>query len=176
MSRAAKSIATSALAASLCLPAAAVATHNGTTGGPRDFAVGGGTASQPGFEAGIGFAAHSGPAGERPTGHVRARGVFGLSPFAFEGEVTCLLVTGNRASFKYRFKHSDTEPDLLDGGGIEVFVEDNGEPSGDTPDESGFVGPFDEETFEATDPSRCDPPGATPFQVDSGNFVVHDAP
>src|SRR4051812_45273304 len=60
---------------------------------PNDSAVGGGITS---FGTTFGFSAHSGPAGQDPTGHVRTRSAFfGLETL---GHVTCVRVEGKRAS------------------------------------------------------------------------------
>jgi hypothetical protein len=46
----------------------------------------------------------------------------------FDADILCLRVVGNRASILARFRHTKNEPPRLDGGGIVVFVEDNGNP------------------------------------------------
>ncbi len=138
-----------------------------------DKAVGGGTN---GFFQ-IGGAAHSGPLGEDPRGYISARsrpnGGFPV-PFRFGGEVTCLRVEGHRASIKYRFDHADNP--LLVGGGIQIFVEDNGEPrQGQSVDQAAFREPLTQEAFEASIPSFCEPPDtATYLPQEEGNFVVRD--
>lgn len=88
--------------------------------------------------------------------------------------VTCLRVDGNRASIKYRFDHADNP--LLLGGGIQIFVEDNGQPEdGQTVDRSSFQAPLTEPVFEATDPTSCEDPNAAAYTPgETGNFVVHD--
>jgi hypothetical protein len=138
-----------------------------------DYAIGGGTNGF--FE--IGLSAHSGPAGEDPGGFVSARSRPNggwPAPFRFGGEVTCLTVRDNRASIKYRFDHTDNP--LIQDGGIQIFVKDNGEPeNGQSVDQTAFEGPMNQAAFEATVPSFCpDPPlvGYTPSE--SGNIVVHD--
>ncbi|MFN2616225.1 MAG: hypothetical protein ABR581_03780 [Thermoleophilaceae bacterium] len=156
------------LGGALMWPAAA-----GAAGG--DFAVGGGTN---GFFQ-IGVSAHSGPNGEDPSGFVSARsrpnGGFPV-PFRFGGHVTCLVVSGNHASIKYRFDHSD-DP-TLEGGGIQIFIEDNGPPqNGQSADGTSFLAPMTKEAFEASQPGVCAPPPPAGYtQGESGNFVVHDEP
>ena len=158
----------------LAAPGAAAGSHAGPGGSPRDFAVGGGTNGP--FQ--IGLSAHSDPGGANPRGYVSARsrpqGGF-PAPFRFGGEVTCLLVHGNQASIKYRFDHADNP--LLVGGGIQIFVEDRGQPTGgQSVDQTGFRLPLTREAFEATLPEVCEPPETgtyTPAQ--DGNFVVHEA-
>jgi hypothetical protein len=159
-------------AAALAVATPAHAGHGG--GSPHDFAAGGGTN---GFFQ-LGLAARSAPDGSDPRGYVSARsrpnGGFPV-PFRFGGEVTCLRVEGNRASIKYRFDHANN-PALV-GGGIQIFVEDNGEPrDGRTPDATAFRAPLTQPAFEASDPSRCEPPSAAVYTTgEDGNFVVHDA-
>jgi hypothetical protein len=157
----------------LGIPAVAPATHSGSGGPGHDFANGGGSN---GFFQ-IAFEARSGPEGEDPKGSVSARsrpnGGFPV-PFRFGGEVTCLRVDGNRASIKYRFDHADNP--LLVGGGIQIFVEDNGQPkNGQTVDRSAFRAPLTEPVFEAADPTFCEDPNAAAYTPgETGNFVVHD--
>ena len=142
--------------------------HGGAS--PHDFVSGGGTN---GFFQ-IGLAAQSRADGSDPRGYVSARsrpnGGFPV-PFRFGGEVTCLRVDGNRASIKYRFDHADN-PALV-GGGIQIFVEDTGEPS-DAPDQTAFFPPETAATFE---PNNCADPNLGAYAPgEEGNFVVHDAP
>jgi hypothetical protein len=181
-------IATIAVLALMLAPAAVRATHGPNDGPNHDFAAGGGTNGL--FQ--IGLAAQSGPAGENPRGYVSARSRpnadvpvtdgFPL-PFRFGGEVTCLLVEQEdedttRASIKYRFDHAD-DPNLV-GGGIQIFVEDNGEPeSGQTTDRTAFLLPESPATFNPPvgQPSVCMDPDAGAYTPgESGNIVVHDAP
>ncbi len=170
------------IAAAMAAPATASASHSGPGGERHDFAVG--SAFNQFLvvlgEARLSFAAHSGPAGEDPTGHVRAKGdPFGLGdPFKIEGHVTCLRVEGNRAAIKYLFRHAEGSAEPFKGGGTQVFVEDNGEPRGGvSPDRSTFDPPQTAEGFEQLDPSRCDDPRSrlTYDQEVSGNVVVHDS-
>jgi hypothetical protein len=166
------------LAATICAagvlagPASVDADHGGNV--PHDFAVGGGTN---GFFQ-IGFSAQSAADGSDPTGFVSARsrpnGGWPV-PFRFGGEVTCLDVEGNQASIKYRFDHADN-PALV-GGGIQIFVQDNGQPQdGDSSDLTGFLAPMNEAAFEASRPSYCVPPEAGNYTPsEEGDIVVHDA-
>ena len=118
-----------------------------------------------------------------PTGQVRAKGDLDgdagpLSPFAFEGPVTCLTVIGNHASIFYEFEHA--EPAEFEGGGIQIFIEDNGNPvNGRSVDGSSFLAPIPGPPpggppFHG--PGVCPPPPAGGYmQADTGNFIVHDA-
>jgi hypothetical protein len=158
----------------LCIPASAMASHGPTPGPKHDFAAGGGSN---GFFQ-IGLSAQSGPEGENPRGYVSARsrpnGGFPV-PFRFGGEVTCLRVDGNRASIKYRFDHADNP--LIVGGGIQIFVEDNGEPEdGQTADQTAFEPPMPPPLFDASQPSVCSDPNLAAYTPgETGNLVVHDA-
>jgi hypothetical protein len=153
-------------------PVSVNANHGGDVG--HDFATGGGTN---GFFQ-LGFSAQSAADGSDPTGFVSARsrpdGGFPV-PFRFGGEVTCLAVDGNRASIKYRFDYADN-PALVDGG-IQIFVEDNGQPEdGQAVDQTGFLPPMTREAFEASQPNVCVPPSAGNYTPsEEGDIVVHDA-
>ena len=87
----------------------------------RDFAVGGGTLGTPSDPTGVqhvDFAASGGPTtfdpfsgigGDPVTGHFRAGGAFdqaGVTAFDQEGPVTCLVVSGRRATLVYPNKHA----------------------------------------------------------------------
>jgi hypothetical protein len=123
--------------------------------------------------------AHGDPSGADPTGHVRAKGDIDgpgpLAPFAFEGEVTCVRVEGNQAAIKYRFKHAEGSAEPLEGGGVQVFVEDNGSPNQDPPDANAFDPPQPAGVFDAN-ATFCDDPRLRQDYdpVDSGNYTVHD--
>ncbi len=162
-------------------PASSVGTHSGPGGSNREFAVG--AAKNVFFQVGgpnhLMVSAHRDPAGGEPTGHVRAKGdVDGpgpMEPFAFEGEVTCVRVEGNRAAIKYRFKHAQGSGEDFEGGGVQVFVEDNGPPSRPQPDRNTFdppqmAGVFDTNAMVCSDPR----PRQDYDPVDSGNYTVHD--
>jgi hypothetical protein len=165
----------------LVFPAVSLGSHSDSGGGPRDFAVGGGGNTSP-FPNQVGFAAQADPV----TGHFRAKGDLDgdgpMGPFALEGEVTCLLVApslldgqATRASIRYRFKHAEGSAEGLEGGGIQVFVEDRGEPVGGQPVDGAafreFVPPG---AFVAT---ACQDPNSTLYDpIEWGNITVHDAP
>jgi hypothetical protein len=163
------------------LPASSVGSHSGPGGSNREFAVG--AAKNTFFQAfgpnHLMVSAHRDPAGGDPTGHVRAKGDIDgpgpMEPFAFEGEVTCVRVEGNRAAIKYRFKHAEGSGEPFEGGGVQVFVEDNGPPNQGQPDANTFdapqlAGAFDTNATDCSDPQQrqdYDP-------VESGNYTVHD--
>jgi hypothetical protein len=120
--------------------------------------------------------------GEAATGHEVAKGDLDgagpLPPFMLNGPVTCLTVIGNRASFFYEFKHA--EPSFLEGGGIQVYVEDNGRPgNGQVLDGTAFDSPIPGPgpgLPPLEGPTVCPPPRLTGYdQMESGNLIVHDA-
>jgi hypothetical protein len=71
---------------------------------------------------GVTFDARSGPSGENPSGHASA-GV--RSTYAVSGPVTCLWVSGNRATIGFAVEEGLFPPGH---GGHFIFVEDNGSP------------------------------------------------
>jgi hypothetical protein len=117
------------------------------------------------------------------TGYARGSGeIFPGGTFQVAGEVTCLRVepklegNGYRASVKYRFRSSSGSAAPPQGGGVEVFIEDNGPPRGGQPvDGNGTGPPMDQATFEATNPHECDDPNVAgqPYNpVDQGNYTI----
>jgi len=116
------------------------------------------------------------PLGADPRGFFHARGTFVGMPFAQQGEVTCLNVQGNRASVKYRFRRATGATEPFEGGGVQFFVEDNGEPRGGEPvDATTFDPPQPEGVFDAA-ADACDDPRARVYdRIDSGNLSVRDA-
>ncbi len=163
----------------------AVASHSGPglDRGGRDFAVGGGTNQ---FAILIGsahfaFSATTDPLGTNPSGHVTARGdpdgPGPVEPFMVEGEVTCVRVSGNRASLKWRFSRAHGSAEPLEGGGGEAFVEDNGTPRAGQPiDRAGLSPPEPASLFELR-ARDCGDPNAHPGydRIEKGNITVHDA-
>jgi hypothetical protein len=99
-----------------------------------------------------------------------------MEPFKLEGPVTCMRVNGNRAAIKYRFKQAEGSAEPFKGGGVQIFIEDNGEPSGGAVDRTTFDPPQSREVFRPG-ASQCDDPSTRPGydQIESGNFLVNDA-
>jgi hypothetical protein len=165
----------------VALPGVGLASHGG--GGPRDLASGSGT-NQFLFAIGdahLSTSAHSDPLGADPTGHVRAQGdpdgEGPMEPFKLEGEVTCLEVSGNRAAVKYEFKHAQGSAAPFEGGGVQIFIEDNGTASeGQAVDRTTFDPPQQAGVFDLTS-SVCDNPNSRVLYdgIESGDFEVHDA-
>ena len=163
-------------------PAVAHATHSPSGQSQRDFAVGGG---QNQFAVVIGdtrfgFAATSDPLGLRPSGHAAAHGdpdgAGPIEPFTAEGEVTCLRVVGNRAAFKWRFKQAAGSATAFEGGGVQAFVEDNGEPrEGEPVDRAALDPPQPSAAFDLN-AQDCDDPNLRNYdRLEQGNVSVHDA-
>lgn len=164
-------------------PIAAAASHKDSDGVNRDFVVGTGSNE---FLFVIGDArlhvrAHSDPLGADPGGFVRNEGDpdgagLPIEPFAVGGEVTCLRVDGNRAAIKYRFERAEGSAEPFEGGGVQLFVEDNGPPQGgEAVDATAFDPPQPAGIFDL-DANRCDDPNLRLYdQITAGNFRVHDA-
>ena len=171
-----------AAGALVALPAASTASHSASASAPRDFTLGAGWQSLPlGGREHFAFTAHIGPGG-RARGWEVARGDLDgggpLPPFRFSGPVTCLRVVGNRASFFYEFRQA--EPAFFQGGGIQVYAEDNGRPrNGRSVDGTAFDAPIPGPgpgLPPLEGPTICPPPRVTGYDVlEAGNLVVHDA-
>jgi len=175
----------SALAAgAVLLPTVpAIASHGGerAVGPPHDFAVGAAKNTFPGTEGPVQVALSARDRGGDPRGYVRSRGDSdGDLPaddgFTLQGEVTCVRVEGDRASIKYRFERATGSLEQFEGGGIQIFVEDNGEPGRGVPDANAFDPPQPEGVFQ-TNERVCDDPSTrfTYDPIESGNLTVHDA-
>ena len=188
-------VAVAAFTLALC-PGVASASHGGGAGGPRDFAVGGGTTGTPSDPTAVqhvDFAASGGPTtfdllfgfgGDPVTGHFRAGGAFdqlGITEFQQEGPVTCLVVDGSSARLVYPNKQA-TPADPLEQLEVLIFLEDNGRPGSEEPDTIGFVLLNDESPAEdppSEQDSDCALPPLNPpdmFPLQKGNFTIHDAP
>jgi len=119
----------------------------------------------------------SGPGGEHPTGFVEATGNAGTDATSFfvRGEVTCLKVSGRRAAIKYRFRRAEGTAAPFKGGGVQIFIEDNGEPHDDqSVDATANDPPQTAELFD-TNAAQCDDPDARTYdQVTSGDYSVSD--
>jgi hypothetical protein len=104
-------------------------------------------------------------------GHVVGSGMFPNGAFRVRGPVTCLLVEGNRATIKYRITESEGPGAPPPGWGVQVFIEDNGEPGQGVPDANATDLPLPPALF---DPQAdiCEPPRGPYNPVDSGNYVV----
>jgi hypothetical protein len=117
-----------------------------------------------------------------PAGQVAAQGdpddAGPAAPFTVRGNVTCLRVDGNRASFKWRFVQASGSAEPFEGGGLQAFVEDNGEPHGGQPVDRVAMDPPQPKDIFGADAARCDDPdllAARYRRIDTGNLRVHDA-
>ncbi len=132
------------------------------------------TPAGPGYSV-LSIAARSGLSGQNPDGYVTVKGDTGLPMGAFTagGAVTCLRVSGNKAAIKYRFARATGAAAAFRGGGVEVFVQDNGEPHGGQPaDASASNPPQPAGAFDAT-ASQCDDPNIADYnRVRSGDYTV----
>jgi hypothetical protein len=158
-----------------------VAAEGASAGGPGDLAAGSAlnhfpTPLGPGF-ARLNVAAHSDAGGLNPRGHVEAKGTTGAPMGAFHvgGPVTCLRVDGNKAAIKYRFDQATGSAAPFQGGGVEVFVQDNGPPRHGQPvDANAFNPPQLAGAFQLGQ-SQCDDPNTMSYNtVISGNYTVRD--
>ena len=176
-------LAAAAIGLGLIAPTA-LASHEGSSGGKRDFAVGAGSSE---FALGaigqarFALSATSDPAGARPAGYVTSRGdpdgLGPMEPFTATGEITCLRVEGNRASIKWRLERATGSAEPFEGGGVQSFVEDNGEPRRGEPLDRALIDPPQPAaTFDAN-ADTCDDPNsrATYDRLEQGNVRVHDA-
>lgn len=148
-------------------------------GQTEDFATGSArnaypTPAGPGYSV-LSVTARSGLSGQNPQGYVTAQGTTGapMGEFAVGGEVTCLRVSGNKAAIKYRFDRASGSAAEFQGGGVEVFVEDNGHSVNGRPvDAAAFDPPQTAATFNAT-ASQCDDPNLAAYNtVESGEYTV----
>ena len=117
------------------------------------------------------FEAHSGPAGEEAKGNLNFRNTQGYTENNGTAKVTCLLVSGNDAIMVGSWKGDD--PDAWPFGPTfpyaVLFVEDNGQPSGDTADRAS----------PSVSPQACADwlafANASALPLEQGNVVVRDA-
>jgi hypothetical protein len=140
---------------------------------PNDSATGSGRVADIfGASSDFSFTAHSGPAGEDAIGNLNFRSTQGYTENNGTAAVTCLLVAGTQAIIIGEWKGND--PAAWPFGPsfpfAVLFVEDNGQPSGDTPDRGiafGVTGGTCSDWFGF---------GAAVAQpLDQGNVVVRDA-
>jgi hypothetical protein len=134
-----------------------------STGAGHDFAVGGGQTAAFSF----GFAAHSGPAGEDPMGHVNFRHRQPNNP-DFNGTVTCHVVTGNTAAIG-----GEAEivfPPFGNFGGFLFEVVDNRRPV-----QGASLDLLSPVFLLPGPPPQCAPTSGGEFPLEAGNVVVHDA-
>ena len=96
---------------------------------------------------------------------------------AVDGPVTCMLVVGNRASIKYRFRHASGPGAPPQNGGVQIYIEDNGWPQKGVPVDRGATEPPQPpELFDAA-AEVCTDPTLNPAwnRIESGDYTVRDA-
>jgi hypothetical protein len=167
--------ATGAFAAVICSVLAVAAP--GAIGAPsQSFVVGSGTGHF--METGGPFELSVNARGEGPLadGHVRGSGDY-VGEFQVDGPVTCMRVVGNRASIKYRFRHASGPGAPPQNGGVQVYVEDNGQARNGVPvDRVATEPPQPPELFDAA-AGVCTDPTLNPAwnRIESGDYTVRDA-
>ena len=118
----------------------------------------------------------AGTASGAPLSSVRGSGSY-VDAFEVEGPITCMRVEGNRASIKYRFKRASGPGAPPQGGGVQVYIEDNGKATGGQPvDRVATEPPQPPGAFDAAATLCTDPrlnPAWTPLE--SGEFDIFDA-
>jgi hypothetical protein len=151
-------------------------------GGTGDHATGSAvnqfpTPAGPGF-AELSVSADSDPSGLNPQGTVHATGTTGapMGDFDVQGPVTCLRVEGNKAAIKYRFTQASGSAAPFQGGGVEVFVEDNGKPRrGQPPVDANANNPPEVAGVFDLNAAKCDDPNKPTYDtVTSGDYTVRD--
>jgi hypothetical protein len=153
-----------------------------TNDGAHDFAVGGGQHGVNGVPncsnsdsncVNEGFAAQSGPAGQKPQGHVSATFVT-PHPFKLRGPVVCLDVHVNEAFILVIQQEDAASEGFPQGQAFLLHVIDNGNPvNGTPPDAIANLGPGDFLPGGVVPGFPCGfSPSAVPLQ--KGNIVVRD--
>ncbi len=119
--------------------------------------------------------ADSGLSGQDPGGDVTVNGTSGtpMGEFSGSGAVTCVRVSGNKVAIKYRFTQASGQAAMFQGGGVEIFIQDNGKPQGGQPvDATAFDPPQTAATFDPT-ASQCDDPNTAAYnKVESGDYTL----
>jgi hypothetical protein len=162
----------------------AVLAPGGAAASGRDFAVGAGSnefALGAVGKASFALSATSAPDGAWPRGYVVSSGdpdgSGPLEPFTARGEVTCLRVSGNRASIKWRLDDATGSAASFEGGGAQSFLEDNGEPRFGQPPDRAATDPPQPAAIFAPTADRCEDPDtrSTYDRLEKGDITVHDA-
>jgi hypothetical protein len=149
------------------------ATHSEGSGPTdQDFAVGTVKLSEVFGGGTFHFDAHSGPNGEDPRGHYFARHALGLLDVSFRSRVECMRTfpegdaTVSIIGTRVTRPESPTAPP--EGSAVLFRVVDRGEPGAGRDEFNGRP---------TADPQDCKTQDVQPaFPIESGNWVVHDAP
>jgi hypothetical protein len=179
-----RALAAGAIGVGLLVPGGAVASHGHSVRGLRDFALGAGSnefALGAVGQASFALRATSDPSGTRPAGYVTASGdpdgIGPAEPFTAKGRITCLRVSGNRASIKWRLDDGTGSAAPFKGGGVQSFLEDNGKPRrGQSVDRASIDPPQPAASF-APAAAQCDDPNTRPTydRLEKGNIRIRDA-
>jgi hypothetical protein len=116
------------------------------------------------------FRARSGPLGENPKGHTHFHDNTtkdGTPRRRFQGQVTCLRVSGNRATFVVDFRKVKNRS----GDGVVITIADNGNPPGPTSQDRIGVSDFNGQPRPCPDPDLPRETGV----VTRGDINVRDA-
>lgn len=93
--------------------------------------------------------------------------------------MTCVLVVGHEVPIKYRFATATgaAATAMLQGGGVEVFIQDSGKPQHGQPvDRNAFSAPINQAALDASGPSRCDLPRVGFYsRVRTGDCTIDSA-
>jgi len=137
----------------------------------QDFAVGTVKLSEAFGGGTFHFDAHSGPNGENPRGHYYARDALGPLEVSFRARVECMRTfrdgdaTVSIIGTRVTRRESDTAPP--EGSAVLFRVVDRGEPGAGRDEFNGRPTP---------DPQDCKTQDVPSVPIDSGNWVIHDAP
>lgn len=146
----------------------------------RDTTVAGAASNQYPTPAGPGMSkltvdARSEPNGDNPMGTVTASGTIGApgGTFAVSGPITCVRVVGHRVAIKYRLTKATGSAAAFLGGGIQVFVADNGRPkNGQSVDANASDLPMLKAAFDPNAGACDDPTNARYDTVSSGDYTI----
>lgn len=100
-----------------------------------------------------------------------------IEPFTARGKVTCLRAEGNRASLKWRIEHATGSAEPFVGGGVQSFLEDNGEPRRGEPLDGAVTDPPQPARSFDLHAGQCDDPdsrGALYERLEAGNVTIRD--
>jgi hypothetical protein len=154
---------------------AVVAGPDAASGASQSFVPGSGTGHF--AETGGPFSLNVNGRGEGSLAQGRASGTgVYVDYFEVSGPITCMRVEGNRASVKYRFTRAAGPGAPPQGGGVQVYIEDNGKAKGGrsvdrvASEPPELPGVFDAAAGVCTDPRLN--PAWTPLE--SGDFNVFD--
>ena len=88
-----------------------------------------------------------------------------------------MLVVGNRASIKYRFRRSEGPGAPPQNGGVQVYIEDNGKPRTECPSIAWPPSRHSRPSSFDAAAGVCTDPTLNPAwnRIESGDYAVRDA-